>query len=436
MRTIPAAVAMAAIFTLASTANAQRLDALAASYVDPVGGLTLDQAIGQALEREPSLRAVRAEVDVAAGLEQQARLRANPSVTVERRQASDGMDRQSMLTAQWPLELFRRGPRTEAATHARHVAAASAADRERLLTADVRTRFGDLLVSIRRLAVLDDIVAVVSEQYELISARVAEGAAPALDRDLLDVELRRWRADRLVARGRTDAAIIALNRVRGLPPDAPLRVRHRLADVVAQDPVLDAAAVPDVATRPDVRAAVAAVDASEARRAVARADGRFDISLMGGYARMQSGFMLRGVGPDGDLEPIRNRMNAFTAGVMVMVPLFDRNQGVMAAANAERVAAEAALETIRLDVRAEVASAAIVDQRAREALELFTAGARQLAQRNLAVVQQTYDLGRATVFDVLAEQRRYLAFEDAHTEALRAAYEARTSLLSARGEVR
>jgi outer membrane protein TolC len=77
-----------------------------------------------------------------------------------------------------------------------------------------------------------------------------------------------------------------------------------------------------------------------------------------------------------------------------------------------------------------------VDRRAREALDLYSAGARALAQRNLDVVRQTYGLGRATVFDVLAEQRRYLAFEEAYTEALRLAYEARTSLLSARGEVR
>lgn len=435
MRTIPAAVAIAAIFSLVSTANAQRGDALAASYVDPISGLTLDQAIGQALEREPSLRAARAETDVAAGLERQARLWANPSLTMERRQAAQGMDRQSMVGVQWPLELFRRGPRTEVAAHAREVATSTVADRERLLAAGVRARYGDLLVSIRRLAVLDEIVAVVSEQYALISARVEEGAAPAIDRDLLDVELRRSGAERLVALGRTDAAVVALNRVLGLPPDAPLRVRHRLADVVAQDPpVGDAPA--DITGRADVRAAAADVAVREAQRDVARADGRIDISLMAGYARMQSGFMQQGIGPDGRLEPIRNRMNAFTGGVMVMVPLFNRNQGAIAAATAQRTAADAALQAVRLDAQADVASAAAMDRRAREALGLYSAGARALAQRNLDVVRQTYGLGRATVFDVLAEQRRYLAFEEAYTDALRLAYEARTSLLSARGEVR
>ena len=435
MRAIPAAVAVAVVFSLASTASAQRVGALASRYVDAVDGLTLEQAIGQALEREPSLRAVRAEVDVAAGVEQQARLRANPSVTVERRQARDGMDRQSMIAAQWPLELFRRGPRTEAAAHARDVAVATVDDRTRLLAADVRARYGDLLVAIRRLAVLDDIVAVLSEQYELTSARVEEGAAPALDRDLLDVELRRWRAERLAVQGRTDAAIVALNRVLGVAPDTPLRVRQPLGEVVGQDAPASMNAV-DITTRPDVRVAAAAVAASDAQRDAALADGRIDISLMAGYARMQSGFMQQGIGPDGGLEPIRNRMNAFTGGVMVMVPLFNRNQGAVAAATAQRAAADARLDAARLDAQAEVASASAVDRRAREALELYGADARALAQRNLEVVRQTYELGRVTVFDVLTEQRRYLAFEDAYTEALRAVYEARTSLLVARGEVR
>ena len=43
-----------------------------------------------------------------------------------------------------------------------------------------------------------------------------------------------------------------------------------------------------------------------------------------------------------------------------------------------------------------------------------------LARQNLAVVGQSYELGRVTVFDVLAEQRRYLEVERAYTDALRA----------------
>ena len=63
-------------------------------------------------------------------------------------------------------------------------------------------------------------------------------------------------------------------------------------------------------------------------------------------------------------------------------------------------------------------------------------GAQALARQNLTVVSQSYDLGRVTVFDVLAEQRRYLEVERSYTEALRAAYDARTALTRALGGVR
>jgi cobalt-zinc-cadmium efflux system outer membrane protein len=119
---------------------------------------------------------------------------------------------------------------------------------------------------------------------------------------------------------------------------------------------------------------------------------------------------------------------------MVTVPLFNRNQGDVAAARAERSGAEAQLEAARLSAMTEVAATRARDQRAREAVKLYSTGARTLARQNLTVVEQSYELGRATVFDVIAEQRRFLELERAYTETLRAAFEARTALKNALGD--
>ena len=62
--------------------------------------------------------------------------------------------------------------------------------------------------------------------------------------------------------------------------------------------------------------------------------------------------------------------------------------------------------------------------------------ARTLARKNLEVVRDTYALGRATLFDVLNEQRRYLDFENAYTDALAEAFAAQTALQRATGDVR
>ena len=76
------------------------------------------------------------------------------------------------------------------------------------------------------------------------------------------------------------------------------------------------------------------------------------------------------------------------------------------------------------------------DERAHEAVAIYRMSVQALARQNLTVVGQSYELGRATVFDVLAEQRRYLDVERAYAEALRTAYEARTALGVAVGVVR
>jgi outer membrane protein TolC len=61
---------------------------------------------------------------------------------------------------------------------------------------------------------------------------------------------------------------------------------------------------------------------------------------------------------------------------------------------------------------------------------------RDLARRNLDVVRQIFDLGRATAFDVLAEQKRWLEVEQGYTAAAREAWEARVAVTRARGETR
>jgi outer membrane protein TolC len=173
---------------------------------------------------------------------------------------------------------------------------------------------------------------------------------------------------------------------------------------------------------------------AEARIEQAQREGRVDLSVYGMFMRMDAGFPQQGFGDGGALERVRGRFNYFGGGIMMMVPLFNRNQGQVGAAVAERSVAEARREAAELAARAEVAEAQARDTQAQRAVALFSGGIRDLARRNLDVVRETFQLGRATVFDVLAEQRRYLEIERAYTGALREAWEARASLKAALGE--
>ena len=412
---------------------------LASRFVDPANGLSLEQAIARALEQEPSLRATRSEVDVAQGMRQQASLRPNPSVSFEWRDEPGGTDHLATVGIEWPLELSRRGGRIAVADRELTTAQLAVADRERVLAADVRMRYGDVLAAIRNLELFDDLLSATQKQYELLRSRVEEGASPPLERDVLDVELRRVQAERLLQAGRTETAVFELKRVLGMKADATLTVRDTFEDLVQRESaVAPQVANPSMAVeqRADVREAAARIETAVAKIDRAESEGSFDVSLFANYMRMDAGFPQRGFAPDGRLERVRGQFNYWSAGAMLTIPVLNRNQGEVAVARAERTGAAAAYDAARLAAEAELASARARDERAREAVKIYGAGAQALARQNLAVVGQSYELGRVTVFEVLAERRRYLDVERAYTEALRAAYEARTALNRALGEKR
>jgi cobalt-zinc-cadmium efflux system outer membrane protein len=423
---------------VSAVAQAPVSEPVAKQYVDPVNGLSLEQAVARALEQEPSLRGARSEIDVARGMRLQASLRPNPTVSFERREEPAGTDNQTMVAVEWPLDLFRRSRRVAVADGEVGVTELAVADQERLLAAEVRMRFGDVIGAVRDLTILDELVAATRRQHELLRSRVEEGATPPLERDLLDVELRRLESDRLLQAGRTEAALFELKRVLGMRAEASLAVRDTLEDLVRREsaaaaPPSDASAV--LNRRADVREAAARVAVADAKIERAQAEGRFDVSLFANYMRMDAGFPQRGFTPVGGLERIRGVFHYVSAGAMLTVPVLNRNQGEVAAARAEHAGAESAYEAARLAADAELAAARARDARARQAVSAYT-GAQTLARQNLTVVGQSYELGRVTVFDVLAEQRRYLDVERAYTEALRTAYEARTALNRALGGVR
>jgi cobalt-zinc-cadmium efflux system outer membrane protein len=407
------------------------------AYLDQAGGLSLEQAIATALEREPTLQAARAEVDVARGLRVQAALRPNPTMSVERRDEPGGTDSQTSLMVAWPLDLFRRTGRVQVADREIEAARHAAADRERLLAAAVRAQYGEVLTAIRDLSVIDEVIAVTRRQLDLTRARVAEGATPPLDRDLVDVEVRRLESDRLAQAGRIEEAMVELKRLLGMEAAGALAVADTLETIVGREHSILAGDRPDdtvALQRSDVREAESRVRLADAQIDRARRDGAIDVSLFGSYMRMDAGFMQLGIGRDGGFERVRGTFSYVAAGAMVNLPLRNRNQGGIAAAEAARAGATARHDAARLAAGVDLSAARIRDGWTRAAVAVYTGGARALARRNLDVITETYELGRATIFDVLAEQRRYLELESAFTRALRDAYDARTALLRARGD--
>ncbi len=394
--------------------------------------LTVDEWVALALLNNPEVRAARADADAAAARVQQAGLGPNPLLDLGGQKAISPDNNLSVgLTV--PLDLNgRKEGRVGVAQRELEVRRAHIAERERRLRADVRMKAGEVLAARRDLAVTDDLVQENRRALTLVEERVRQGAAPALEANLMRVEVNRLEAGRLMQASRTEVGALQLKALAGARPDEPLELAGDLASP-GSVPVSPDALSLAVGQRSDVQAARAEVAAAQAKVRKEQAEGRWDASVNLGYQRQDFGFALRGLTESGATRPIQDVFHYFGAGLTVTLPVRNRNQGNIAAAAAEASAAERRLEFSELVARQEMAAALTQYEAARRTVDLYERGVRRVARANVDVVRQSYGLGRATLLDVIAEQRRYIEVETGYTDVLRQAWGASVDLERAIG---
>lgn len=397
------------------------------AWAQPAAEITVDELVARALTDSPDLRAARAEIDAAAGRLQQAGLRPNPMLELGGQKALSP-DNNVTIGLTLPLDLNgRKEGRVGVAERELQMRRALARDRERRLAADVRMKAGELLAAQRSLAVSDDLLGVNRDALHLVQNRVRQGATPALEENLLLVEVNRLDAMRQMLASRVDIALLQLKALAGIAPEASLAVRGDLTSVGSPPPA-DEAARQALTTRPDLDAARADVAMGSAKIRKERAEGRWDASVNVGYQRQDMGFDLKGITSTGGTRQIQDVFHYFGGGVSIVLPVRNRNQGNVAAASAEALAAERRLQFAELTVRQEVVAALAQYEAARRSLVIYERGVRDVASRNLGVVRQTYALGRGSLLDVIAEQRRYIDIENGYTDALRQVYDTRVEI--------
>ncbi|MBK8813221.1 MAG: TolC family protein [Acidobacteria bacterium] len=412
----------------------RKLDTLAEAgqFLDQVGGKTVAELVALALEQNGELAALRKEAEAAEALIRQAGLRPNPSVEFRGTRQISGADNSQMIEGSIPIELYgRRGARIRVATREAEIRRSAVAERERLLAAEVRAKFGESLASALKLKFTAEMVNWATDNFDLIAATVNEGRRAPLEQNLEIVELNRFRAMFEMSKGKTEIALLELRGLVGLDPKEPLKLRGDFEDTLAELPTVDEATATALLSRPDLAGARQLEALAEAKIEQARAEARPEAEVMAGYQRMKSGFPLQGFDESGILRPIDSTFQFFTFGVKFTLPVRDRNQGMIAAATLERDAAARRREFGELVVKNEIATAFVQYRSATRAMEIYRVGVRNQASANLSVVRQTYELGSRTLFDVIAEQRRFVEIEGAYIDARLEAYLARVAIMKA-----
>lgn len=362
---------------------------------------TLGAALDRVLNHHPDAVAARAEVVAGAGEVRQAGLFANPTLSLELenvagRDALQGFDgAETTLRLEQPLDLGgERATRRASAAAAQRIAVGQ----QTLTRADLYLRtvtsFVTLLAAQERLQLAETRLQAAARAEEGVAAQIAAGKAPAVaalrSRPLLvEARLEHQRAVGELAAARADLAAL-------LDSDRPteLVARGDLSDLPQRLASGEVGASPQLA--------LAAAERERAERELAAERARtIPVPTVGFGARR---FAATGE-------------TALVAGIELPFPIFDRNQGNVAAAHA-RVEAARQREVARQRQWAA--------ERERAARELEHARAEALALRDESLpalrqafegVREGYAGGKFGLLDLLDAQRQ---FNDAQVRLLAA----------------
>lgn len=403
-----------------------------AKYVDPAQGKTADELVALALENNGELAAARKEIEAARSLVKQSRLRPNPSVEFSRQEQIGGKDNDTMIAGNLPLELGgRRKTRINVAVAELNIREKEVANRERLLAAEVRAKFGAALAAALKLKLTEDLLETALQGFRLVQARVTEGRTPPLEENMTLVEVNRLRSMREIVAGKAEIAFLELRNLLGMKPEEPLRLRGDFKDLLAPLPSVIEITEQALQTRPDLQGVRAIEILSQKQIEQARAAGRIDASVSAGYGRNNFSFPVNGITNTGQLRPVQDVFHSLKFGITLEIPVRNRNQGAIEAAVANSEAAAKRLEFAELTVRREVAAAFARYTSSARAMEIFRVGVRDQANANLDVVRQTYELGAKNLIEYLVEQRRFIELENEFIDAQLETYLARVEILRA-----
>ena len=380
--------------------------------VDLSDGLTQEEAVALALWNSPSFQATLSDLGIARADLAEAGLLRNPILAL----LFPVGPKQLEMTLQVPFDaLIQRPARVAAARINVQVVGERLVWDALTLVAQVRTAHADAITAERRLTLAIENANLTRRLAEITDARLRAGdisdleaRAPRSDAARTDVVRRAAEHDRDLAR-LTLSALLDLNQT-------PAQVQPRLSEAY-ESPlcVVDDSRLNDaLASRPDVRAAELAIEAAGAR---ARWERSRVITLIGLLDANGAGLEGFESGP----------------GFSVDLPIFNRNQGGIARATVEIKRASYLYAAARARVAAEVRSAAVRVNQARQALDAWTAEIVPSLETERRQAESAYEAGEVALFAVLDVSRRLVDSRMRQLDAEADLYRSRISLERALG---
>jgi cobalt-zinc-cadmium efflux system outer membrane protein len=361
--------------------------------------LTLPMAEQLALDNNPTARAAQAAIDAARGRARQAGAWPNPVAgysgeEITARGSQDPRGEHGFFVEQTiPLGGKLRLGRAVYERGADEATLRAELQRQRIISS-VRALFYQVLTTERRIEVHERLAALGSEATGVTAQLFNVGAADRPDFLESEIETRRVQIELNAARNQVFALRQQLAAVVGVP-DAATRPLGESIDQAIPELERDATLQALVERSPQVQAARAAIARAQAQTALARREAFPDVFLRGGaaYNREHGEVTRQPIGWEGQVE----------AGISI--PLFNRNQGGIAAARAEETVAQAELTRLQLALRAQMASEFATYLTAIRSAESFRADILPRAEQAYTLYLARYREMGAAYPQVLVAQR-------------------------------
>jgi cobalt-zinc-cadmium efflux system outer membrane protein len=256
------------------------------------------------------------------------------------------------------------------------------------LMRDARQAYADLALAHERVRVAGEAVKVRGRVAELAEKRLRAGDISPLDQAAAKIDA--LQAEQDAARVGFDVPVLEerLKNVLGVAPPAPLRLDPSPPPECREFDI-DALTAEAQATRPDALAAAQGVEAAEARLLFA-----------------QKGFVrLLGIV---DATGGRRTGNELGPGLRVTLPVFNRNQGAVARAEADLERAERNRQTVANQIALDVRRSYFQYRQACAELEVLRSKVRPEVEAAVRRAQGAFQEGNVTYLIVLETTRQLL----------------------------
>jgi len=383
---------------------------LAPAWAQP--SLTLAEALERARQSNPELQALVLEASAVDAAGRQAALLPNPSLEYLREgKTSEGGSSTVQLSI--PLELGgKRAARVEAAKAGSRAAALDLAIGRARIEAEVAAAYHQAYIAQEHVALAAQVSETGRRSSDAAARRVLAGKVSPVEEARARVAEANWRMEGVTAQRELDEARIRLTSLLGTPGS---QIGTLAAPVSPAEAGLPEGRLEDlIASAPAIERALAEVEVGKASLRMEHAARMPDVSLVVGSKRS-----------DG---PERERVRQNIIGLSVPLPLFNRNQGAILAAERRTDKARSELEATRLRIRVEAMQAHARMQAAIQQERLVREDVLPGAQFAAEAAMKGFEAGKFNYVEVLDAQRSWVQAQGQHLRAISDFYRARADL--------